>query len=246
MASPVIAPWLMPADPLKAAQSGASAGLEYRQQNLQDEQHAAALAQAAQEAQMAHQIEQEKVTGTLAEARARRDIEAQQAAQKFQAIRGYQADLEGGADASSAALKWFPAINNGDTSGLSSLARDQFMGKQMAQVPKAFMDPDGSVAGYQLGDRMILKPTPRPGRGTVPIGLKARLDAAVKLMTADPDPRHVAANQQKVDELAKEIDNAMAGGDSEEVQSPMNPSAGAPAYDFEYDAKTGKFTPVGQ
>ena len=241
----VIAPWLNPADPLKAAQSGASAGLEYRQQNLQAEQHAAALAQAAQEAQMAHQIDQEKVTGTLAEAKARTDLEAQQAAQKFQAQHGYQLALDSGEDPVAALLRFGPQMGSSN-SGLGQIMLENFRNKQSAAIPQAFMDPDGSVAGYRLGDKMVLKPSTRSSPGRVPVGLKARLDAAVKLMTSDPDPRHVSANQQKVDDLAAEIDKAMAGGDSEEVQSPMSPSAGAPAYDFEYDAKTGKFTPVGQ
>jgi hypothetical protein len=246
---PTIAPWLIPADPLQAAKAGTSAGLEYRGQDIQANEHAASLAEAAQEAQMAHQIEQEKVTGTLAQAKAQSDIESKQAAQKFQAQHGYQLALDSGEDPVKALLRFGPQMG-ASTSGLGQIMLENFKNRQSAMVPQPVINPKtGKVDAYQLGGTLHMTASQGSGKATVPPGLKARLDAAVKMLTSDPDPRHAAANQKRVDELANEMDKTLAGdgeGDGEGQAMAEAPGPAGGSFDYEYDPKAGTFNQVGK
>ncbi len=240
----------MPADPLKAAQAGASAGLEYRQQNLQAEQHAAALAQAAQQAQMENQINREKIEGTLAEAKARTNLEAEQAAKKYAAQSEYQRAITGGMDPTQAAMQYFPLMGE-NLSGVAPLAAEKFRADQMAKVPQAFMGPDGEVAGYQLGNRMILRPPPKPVKATVPQGLIEQMKGAQTLLKNAVMAKDITAAKAEVDRLATEMNKYHTGGpaaDGSQIPNvdDMAGSTNAPAFDYEYDIKTGKFNPVGQ
>ena len=55
----ILPDWLKPADPLRGAEEGASLGLQQRGQNISAGENAARLAQSAQEAGAAHQIQQQ-------------------------------------------------------------------------------------------------------------------------------------------------------------------------------------------
>src|SRR5450631_4104743 len=94
----VIAPWLHPADPLKAASEGSRIGLEYRGQDIGANEHAASLGQQASEFAQSQALDQEKIQGSLAEAKARNDLATTLAARKFQAQQQYQQAVAGGAD----------------------------------------------------------------------------------------------------------------------------------------------------
>jgi hypothetical protein len=178
---PTIAPWLIPADALRAAQGGTSAGLEYRGQNIAAEENAASLAQAAQKVQSAHDLEQQKITGGLAEAKARTDIEAQLAARKFAAQQSYQNAINGGEDPIKSLLQFGPQM--GDiTSGVGQLALEQFKAKQAAMVPTPVFDPanPSQVRGYAYGGTFHPVPLPKTEKSTIPDSLKLRLDSIQK------------------------------------------------------------------
>ncbi len=243
---PTIAPWLIPADPLRAAQGGTSAALEYRGQDIQANEHAAALAQAAQEAQMAHQLDQEKLAGGLAEMKARTDIESQSAARKFQAQRGYQLALDSGEEPEKAFLRFGPQMTD-STNGIGQIIMENYRNKQAAAIPQAVMDPNDPklVRGYTMNGVFHTVAAPRPPVPRLSPGLKARLDAAVKNVSGAILPEEKAAAIKALEGIASEADQAMAGDGEVGVPSQV-PSPAGSVFDYEYDPKAQTFKQVGK
>jgi len=245
----IIAPWLIPADAVGSAAKGAQLGIDVRGQDIQANEHAASLAQAAQEAQAQQQLEQQKITGGLAEAKARTELETQAAARKFQAQRGYQMALDSGEEPVNALLRFGPQMG-ASTSGLGQIMLENFRQKQAASIPQPFMDPDtGKIAGWQLGNTIHMSPAGKAAKATVPPGLAEQMKAAQAVLKSAVMPEQIKSAKAEVDKLAEEMNKAVEsdGGENNDFESGGKPAtAPGPAYDFEYDPKAGTFNQVGQ
>jgi hypothetical protein len=149
---PYSAPWLIPADPVRSASEGARLGLDYRGQNIGANEHEASLSQQASEFAQSQALDQEKIQGSLDEARQRTQLATTLAARKFQAQQQYQQAVSNGADPVQAMMQFGPGMGT-STAGLGSMALENFRSKQASMPPQAIPDPNnpGKTAGFTYG-----------------------------------------------------------------------------------------------
>lgn len=168
MAVGQIPPWIRPADEAdylgRGLQIGASmaaqqAQEEYRNQQLQLEQ----AQQAIQNQRQAQQDAIQQALNQQIQARLEKQfqIEAKQAAEKSQALLGYQQDIQGGADPLQAILKYGPAMGQ----QVSSVAQAQRALLAAQQRQKNIVPPEIRYANFN-GQQVPFLYDKMTGKGT--------------------------------------------------------------------------------